>query len=1450
MQRTNSSMLVMSTRCCIAALLLLCWVSVLLHLITSLLASKCEKCFYRISRKTPCFVLTVCLVTLCVVSATPLPGSPLWLSQSFFTPASGSSVTQLANAHCCSARCRNLFRSRCCIEFPHNRQSAGFCNWYPCPLASVRRWTLTKPFCDFWVWTFRRRTAWQSHWISHSDISHNGRNILIPFMQVASRPPDTGSQITDLAAGVTYPFSSIEKQCQRFWESDKVFLTITTPADKINMSSSQSGKLGRRLFPRYYALDMFPYPSGSGLHIGHCYGYTITDVMCRYKLMQGYNVLHPMGWDSFGLPAEQHALQTHTHPEDAVRCNIGQFRKQLQSMGFSYDWGRQIETSDPNFYRWTQWMFLKFLEQGLCYRADVGVNWCETLGSVLADDEVDLQNQVSVRGGFPVNVKGVKMKQWLLRLSRYAEELLDGVNYKLTDWPRKIREMQRNWIGRVAGYACQFRLECVHKGNDREILLKPHHGRSTAGFDLAAAKSSRLGTTSRYTPALYKSGGLKVFTKYPSLLRHCVGIVLPAEHSLAQNSEDTSVHYHGTESAASVLAGAVSSNSTPTRTPRAESTSLYCSPISDVNVYNPVTHQRLPLFRVVPVGATSSRGSKGSTENVSRISSDGTLAVLGKHISGNCHTVSTTLVEVFGGTDHLNDDAAFRDCGRMLVPSASHFRALTSRHSGSGECPSRLPVASDFRRMYIHWHQQLPSQEQLHSIQAPSLNCDSRRPFRLPLGFPNGVPTLRVNDSDMKSDFDGTVVREIRYRLKDWLFSRQRYWGEPIPVLLSHTLPDQFDNIRHATGRRSPLSSGTNSSSLRIDVSSPSQVIPMRNHALPVLLPKVLHIPVASGPFGPLSQLKRWLLPSAREVHESTAFSSHDGTIAASAGDIGNCTDAGTTHCSTGYCRGVDKTSSAAADVPQMRVGPAFVGLTGVHPSQSIIRRETNIMPQWAGSSWYFLRYLDPHNNSTFCNTEILSKWLPVDLYVGGQEHAVLHLLYARMWYKALRDVGALHVGADEPFRRLVTPGRILAPTRHVAYKILRVVSSLEGPTCNTVQGCEELGRSSQSCTDIVPPAGQANCTDRKKLFMDIVRSKLFASPWMLFNTTELYAEIRGIHLPSGLPVKEVDIHQSRLRRINPTQWRLRYKRHGINACDVSGNAPDNSLLQDLRSVAAMYGYSVPPSPFNFWVHRNEPSLSVHTYTGDKMSKSRDNAVSPDGIIKLLGADCLRVYLMSLGPLKDDKTWSLNGIKGVRNFLNNLWHLLVDDVPREFQNTTTESECQHRFVQPSARLRWTGVYGGPNGSPLVTEGQRMPCELELQKFRDRTNRLIVDVTRHIDSIESFHVAISLVMQFVNDIRNNWEIIPIRVLQVLLKLLHPFAPHVTQILHWILVDRHLRHRRSSDCDSIQPHSLETSVPCGTVKHSLCVLCEVQEDVPLSDQMWPRTLSTWEDLCRSG
>ncbi len=651
---------------------------------------------------------------------------------------------------------------------------------------------------------------------------------------------------------MAYNPKAIEPKWQAYWEENQTFRS------EIDVTK-----------PKYYALDMFPYPSGAGLHVGHPEGYTATDILCRYKRMRGFNVLHPMGWDSFGLPAERYAMRTGVHPAVTTRHNIENFRRQVRRLGFSYDWSRELATTDPDYVRWTQWIFLKLYERGLAYQAAVPVNWCPAQNTVLANEEV--KDGKYVETGDPV-VRRL-MRQWMLRITSYADRLLDDL--EALDWPESVKAMQRNWIGRSEGAEIRFAV---------------------------AASAS----------------GLTVFTTRPDTLFGATYCVIAPEHELlasvvTPDMRNAVEDYVRRAKALDELA-------------RSDAGRAKTGVFTGAYAINPINGRHLPIW-------------------------------VADYVLGSYGTGAIMAVPGHDTRDH--EFARAFGLPIVQVVDAGDGRDVTNAaHDGDGIMVNSgfldgMAVA-DAGRAVIEWLEQ-----------------------------------------------HGSGAAKVTYRLRDWLFSRQRYWGEPIPVL--------------------HLADGS--------------VVPLPEDSLPLLPPELDDYKPTETGEPPLVRATDWV-----------------------------------------------RTIVLSTDMPAMR--------------------ETNTMPQWAGSCWYYLRFLDPHNDRALVDPMTEQYWMPVDIYVGGAEHAVLHLLYARFWHKVLYDMGV--VSTSEPFKKLFNQGMILAfsyrDTAGLYHEPTNVIDRDGRYFAGTVEVHRQVEKMSKSRFNVVNPDDvvEEYGADALRLYEMFMGPLDTAKPWQM----------------------------------------------------------------------------------------------------------------------------------------------------------------------------------------------------------------------------------------------------------------------------------------------------------------------------------------------------------------
>lgn len=844
-----------------------------------------------------------------------------------------------------------------------------------------------------------------------------------------------------------YHHQDIEKKWQDIWAKTKPF-----------KAENNSNK------PKYYVLDMFPYPSGAGLHVGHPLGYIASDIVARYKRHQGYNVLHPMGYDSFGLPAEQYAIQTGQHPEKTTKENITRYREQLDKIGFSFDWDREVRTSNPSYYKWTQWIFIQLFESWynkatnkaesiatliqefekngnlnvnavcddtvvsftasdwknfssnqqqkillqyrLTYLAETEVNWCPALGTVLANDEI--VNGVSERGGHPVIRK--KMTQWSMRISAYAERLLQGL--ESIDWSESIKESQRNWIGKSEGASIKFRVVSSPFGVNEQSTV------------------NRQQTT------------IEVFTTRPDTLFGVTFITLAPEHEL------------------------VSQITTP--------------------------EQKIAVEAYVE--ATAKRSERDRMADVKTISGVFTGAFAE-------HPFTKEPIPIWIGDYVL---AGYGTGAVMAVPCGDERDfAFANFFKGAHGMPEIKNI----------FNQDIAQAAYTEKAGFELVNSD----FLNGLGYKEA--TKKVIEALEKIE---QGKGKTNYRLRDAVFSRQRYWGEPFPVYYVDGHPQMIDT-KH----------------------------------LPIVLPEVeKYLPTEDGQ-PPLGNATHWAWD--------------------------------TVQCSVVSNQLID--------------------------NKTVFPLELNTMPGWAGSSWYWMRYMDAQNPNEFTSKEALAYWQNVDLYIGGSEHATGHLLYARFWNKFLFDRG--FAPTDEPFKKLINQGMILGESAFVFVVLLQLKTNVRGINLSN--------------------------EDKAKLV------NLSKAPKALIIDEEIYNDIK-VNNKNELVDKWILNNNSGFKNIE-----VNYSSDNVIKTNV-----DISLLIGTTNV-------IDKVKLNNWQpqYKDTPFLSNDEYIVkrevEKMSKSKYNVVNPDDICNEYGADTLRLYEMFLGPLEQAKPWNTAGITGVYGFLKKLWRLYFDE---------------------------------------------------------------------------------------------------------------------------------------------------------------------------------------------
>ncbi|RCS54178.1 leucine--tRNA ligase [Bremerella cremea] len=856
-----------------------------------------------------------------------------------------------------------------------------------------------------------------------------------------------------------YNPAQIEPKWQKFWEENHTFRSPVLPHGE-----------------KMYVLDMFPYPSGAGLHVGHPEGYTATDIVCRFARMQGKSVLHPMGFDSFGLPAEEYAIRTNTHPRITTEKNIGEFVRQLKMIGFSYDWERQVATTDVDYFRWTQWIFLVLFdtwydqeagkgrpiaelpipaaieaegeeavrayqdEHRLAYVSEAPVNWCPELGTVLANEEVI--DGKSERGGYPV--QRLPLRQWMLRITAYAERLERDL--ESLDWSDSIKQLQRNWIGRSTGAEVDFFLGSPEEFTPWEIERKKSGYPRKPGNDV-----------------------LRVYTTRPDTLFGATYMVIAPEHPLVEQLTTADQ-----ADAVKKYCDAAAFKSDLERTELAkEKTGVF----SGSYAVNPVTGQPVPIWIADYV-----------------LASYGTGAIMAVP---------------------AHDDRDFEFAQKFDIP------VIAVVDPGEKTSIDREAVLAG---------------EACATFDGIAINS----------GKYNGMQTADVKSQIALDLEQAGVGREAtNFKLRDWLFSRQRFWGEPFPIL------KELDENGQPNGK--------------------IRAVPVDQ--LPVDLPHIEDYKPLGRPEPPLEKAdEEWLYPV----------------------------------------------------------------IDGVR-----YKRETNTMPQWAGSCWYYLRFIDPQNDEVFVDPEKEKAWMPVDLYIGGAEHAVLHLLYARFWHKVLFDRG--YVSTQEPFQKLINQGMILGEIEYTGYQ----------RADSTWIGSNEITKQDDAYTDA---NGQEVC---------------------------------------AVKLTEADILKK----------------------------GDGFVLKDDETVR----------------------IDARAF---KMSKSRGNVVNPDLVVKDYGADSLRLYEMFMGPLEATKPWAMDGVKGVRGFLDRAWRLIVDHNAEEI---TLNAAVQ---------------------------------DVELSEEQNKTlHRTLKSITQDLAN-HSFNTAIARLMEFTNFFTKE-STRPKKAMETFALMLSPLAPHLAEEFWQIL-----------------------------------------------------------------
>jgi leucyl-tRNA synthetase len=1064
-----------------------------------------------------------------------------------------------------------------------------------------------------------------------------------------------------------YKFNEIEKKWQDYWREKK---TYSVP--------NESAK------PKYYVLDMFPYPSGAGLHVGHPLGYIASDIYSRYKRLKGFNVLHPMGFDSFGLPAEQYALETGQHPAETTKKNIATFKSQLDKIGFCYDWEREVQTSDPNYYKWTQWIFLQLFNSYFCHtqkkarpidelikkyqtqgakhftaeqwnafskkeQEDIlmnrrlafskygEVNWCEALGTVLANDEV--VNGVSERGGHPVEKK--KMRQWYLRITDYADRLLEGL--ETVEFSESMKEMQRNWIGKSQGAEITFDLipnpsPVMEKGNGK-ILAK----NEAVGNNLESEGNIENIESSEFSHPSPRSGegqGLRVYTTRPDTIFGVDFMVVAPELDLVQQIK------------------------TPQQTAAVDEYIAYVKSRSDVD------------------------------------------RMAEKKITG-----------CFTGAYAINPFD-----GRQIPIWISEYVL-----AGYGTGAIMAVPCGDERDFKFAQHFNIP----ITNIIGAHFNGEEANATKEAIlensGFLNGVKMMDAAEIVLqKLEEKGIGKRKVNYRMRDAGFSRQRYWGEPFPIIWSDgiaipldadELPLELPHVdKYGPGKEGegPLSNLTDWVNLtptpspkergakdpgymnstkeewrrtlqfakqnRKDATVEEDIIwqELRNRKIADFKFRRQH-PIA-GYIPDFVCLEKKLIVEIDGTYHAEAEqikfdAARENWLAEQGFTMIRFTNYEVNNSLNTVLKNIEQALSNKESISEAAVSSP----SPLERGRGEVKRETSTMPGYAGSSWYFLRYMDPENKNTFCDRKVSDYWNQVDLYIGGTEHAVGHLLYSRLWTKVLYDLG--HIGFEEPFRKLLNQGMITG----VSFAVERIECYNEANKRVLIHA--EIGFHNEKIQT-------GNYTIE-------INNKIFTNPKLLGDYQIPYAHD---YVDSKSRLKQNDLERL-IQKYQPN-------------------------FQDFNIQYIIFEEIFDDS--------TDKGLQCHSFV-EKMSKSKHNVVNPDDITEKYGADTFRMYEMFLGPVEASKPWDTKGIEGVHRFLRKLWRLFFDDIKGKVwtndQPTDAEIKILHRTIKK--------------------------IEEDTEKF-------------------SFNTAVSAFMICINDLAEA-KCYKKEILEKVLILLVPYAPHIAEEL---------------------------------------------------------------------
>ncbi len=984
-----------------------------------------------------------------------------------------------------------------------------------------------------------------------------------------------------------YKFREIEKKWQQQW--------INTNAYKVSNKSEK---------PKFYVLDMFPYPSGAGLHVGHPLGYIASDIYSRFKRLKGFNVLHPMGYDAFGLPAEQYAIEHGVHPAVSTDQNINNFRRQLDNIGFCYDWDREVRTCDPGYYKWTQWIFLQLFNSYFCHtekkalpisllvkkyetkgampksgdpilgkhftadqwnafseaeKAEVlmrrrlaycgygEVNWCEALGTVLANDEV--VNGVSERGGHPVVKK--KLRQWYLRITEYADRLLEGL--ERIEFSESMKEMQTNWIGKSSGAEIDFKIRLTPSPSPHGEGGNAASEEKETGRYFQTADNTYWNILKEYGRENRKHATEAEDKLWQLLRNNQVGVKVRRQHTIQGYIVDFALleinlaievdgEYHNTKEQELF---------DDARTKYLHEFKIEVLRFTNEEVLNN-TASVITKIKVVIEERKQQRQSEGLLPLLHEEKGLGDEAVL---------RVYTTRPDTIFGVDfmviapelELVDQIKSAEQTTAVDEYIAYVKSRSERERQAEKKISGVFTGAyavnpfDGREIPIWISEYVLAGYGTGAIMA--VPCGDERDFKfaqhfnIPItniigkhyngedanatkdavlensGFLNGTPMREASEIVInKLEELGIGLRKVNFRMRDAAFSRQRYWGEPFPV--------QWKN-------------GT--------------AYALSETELPLLLPEVDSYSPGPEGEGPLANIPEWV---AKEL-------------------------------------------------------------------------ETNTMPGYAGSSWYFLRYMDPKNENAFCDRSVSDYWNQVDIYIGGTEHAVGHLLYSRMWTKALYDLG--HIGFDEPFKKLVNQGMITGKSFFVD---LYIYNLKEG---NVAGDYLAFFASNKSHRDF---PNELSYEGRNWILDDLVEE---GSRDLRLRNAHKYIDANG--------------------RLTKSAWEL-YKKE-------------------------QHGHLVNPDTIRIdWDQESKTESGEPFLSGmivEKMSKSKFNVENPDDLVKQYGADTFRMYEMFLGPVEISKPWDTKGIEGVHRFIKKLWRLFYDDLKGQMWNNDKATDAELKVLHKTIK---------------------------------------------------------------------------------------------------------------------------------------------------------------------